>query len=119
MEVISITIKAKIRFGMFYWNPSKGKWEILFSHCIYCGQRVRISKKNLRKNTFKSREFLYCKVCRKEYDKFGIRCDNPHCQALNFEEWMNFCKKRKQYVIRCSSCGRFLKFKGKEVWKEC
>lgn len=59
-------IKAKIRFWFFYKNPIRGKffkkWDILFTHCVSCGKRIRVSKKYIRHNRFGD-EFLYCDEC--------------------------------------------------------
>ena len=61
--------KAEIRLWIFYKNPIRGKffkkWDVLFTHCPYCGKRFRISKKHIGQNKFEV-ELLYCKTCLKE-----------------------------------------------------
>ena len=87
-----------MNFRLFYRNPISGKYNFLYTHCVYCGQRVSLNRKNIGQNRF-GHKFYYCKSCqghknKKELDATEtevrlrvqiFQSDNIMCKLCNKE----------------------------------
>lgn len=52
-----------MNFRLFYHNPISGKLNFLYTHCVHCGKRVSLNRKNLGQNRFGD-TFYYCNDCK-------------------------------------------------------
>jgi len=57
-----------MNYRLIYKSPITGRYCILFTHCVYCGRKVSLNKKNIGQNRF-SVKFYYCKHCQQEKNK--------------------------------------------------
>ncbi|MFX1479985.1 MAG: hypothetical protein ACFFCI_17845 [Promethearchaeota archaeon] len=48
-----------MNFRLIYRNPISGKLNFLYTHCVHCGKRVSLNRKNMGENRF-GQKFYYC-----------------------------------------------------------